>query len=91
MFPPMPALAPSPAAPKEWIETWLESGPQGQELAQYAKHFIAQGIVTEEDLRIGGAIDEGDLKDLMKIEKLGHLRKVVHMMEQLLGGKEDGK
>lgn len=67
---------------KQWIESWLESGPDGNQLVQYAPHFMEAGICTEEDLRLGGAIDDSDLKDIMKINKLGHLRKVMFMQEK---------
>lgn len=83
---PPPKTAPPPA-PKEWIESWLENGLGNGTLAKYAKHFVAEGIKNEEDLRIGGLIDESDLKDLMMVKCLGDRRKIIRMQEDLLEGK----
>eukprot|EP00164_Ancoracysta_twista_P009335 GFYU01013791.1.p1 GENE.GFYU01013791.1~~GFYU01013791.1.p1 ORF type:complete len:941 (+),score=303.86 GFYU01013791.1:279-3101(+) len=63
------------------IETWLKQ--VGADISDaYSATFKSEGLVDTATVK-SAALTEGDLKDALKVEKLGHLKRIMMALEKL--------
>ena len=77
---------PVPQPPKphtEWVYEWLATKFDTDLVDKFGEAFVEEGLCDKEDLQYGSLLTENYLKE-MGVEKVGHIRKIIHMHSELI-------
>eukprot|EP00615_Pteridomonas_danica_P004155 CAMPEP_0114350614 /NCGR_PEP_ID=MMETSP0101-20121206/16506_1 /TAXON_ID=38822 ORGANISM="Pteridomonas danica, Strain PT" /NCGR_SAMPLE_ID=MMETSP0101 /ASSEMBLY_ACC=CAM_ASM_000211 /LENGTH=804 /DNA_ID=CAMNT_0001489959 /DNA_START=620 /DNA_END=3034 /DNA_ORIENTATION=+ len=78
---PPPSVKPPAPEREDWVVGWLK---QQKGLEQYITSFINQEILTKQDVLLPKPITEEQLSDVLGVKKLGHRKKLLLMINELL-------
>ena len=84
-----PASSPAATANEmhRWIQEWLAAG----SMSEYAQGFIERGVLSPSAILVAPEINDGVLKSILGVTKLGHRKTLLSMIADLKATEENEK